>query len=120
MRVVDTQIIAHRGYSGVYPELTQRAFEEALKLPIHGIECDVRLTRDNQLVVFHDATVGRTTGSGGRIAQMDFAQLREFNVGTPEDPQRVMLLRELLELMGDYPDKHIYICLLYTSDAADE
>lgn len=109
MRVVDTQIIAHRGYSGVYPELTQRAFEAALTLPIHGIECDVRLTRDNQLVVFHDATLSRITGATGRVAHMDCAELRTLNMGTPDDPQHVMLLRELLELLADYPDKHIYI-----------
>lgn len=105
----ETKIVAHRGYSGKYPELTRRAYEEALKLPIHGIECDVRLTRDGKLVVFHDATVNRTTDGSGVVARMDFADLRELNAGTSEDPQRILLLDELLELLEDYPDKHIYI-----------
>lgn len=105
----ETKIVAHRGYSGVYPELTQRAFEEALKLPIHGVECDVRLTRDGKLVVFHDATVNRTTDGVGAVSRMDFAELRELNAGTREDPQRILLLDELLELLEDYPGKHIYI-----------
>lgn len=103
------KIVAHRGFSGRYPELTRRAFEKALKLPIHGVECDVRLTRDGRLVVFHDATVGRTTNGRGRVDAMDFADLRALNNGTAEDPQQVMLLEELLELMEDYPDKHLYI-----------
>ncbi|WP_301924865.1 glycerophosphodiester phosphodiesterase family protein [Corynebacterium glaucum] len=106
---VQTQIIAHRGFSGLYPEHTQRAFEEALKLPIHGIECDVRLTRDGKLVVFHDATVNRTTNGRGRVATMDYRDLRELNSGTEEDPQHILLLDELLELVSDFPDKHIYI-----------
>ena len=93
----------------MYPELTRRAFEEALKLPIHGIECDVRLSRDGRLVVFHDTNVSRTTNGRGRVDCLDFAQLRELNCGTEEDPQQIMLLEELLELMQDYPDKHLYI-----------
>lgn len=103
------KIVAHRGFSGLYPELTRRAFEEALKLPIHGIECDVQLTRDGRLVVFHDSDVNRTTDGFGRVDMMDFADLRRLNCGTEEDPQQVMLLEELLELMQDFPDKHIYI-----------
>lgn len=93
----------------MFPELTRRAFEEALKLPIHGIECDVRLTRDGRLVVFHDATVNRTSDGRGRVNCMDLADLRRLNIGTKEDPQQIMELEELLELMQDYPDKHIYI-----------
>ena len=104
-----TEIVAHRGFSGLFPELTQRAFVEALKLPIHGIECDVRLTRDGKLVVFHDATVNRTTNGTGTVARMDYAELAKLNNGTEEDPQHILLLEELLELMQDFPDKHIYI-----------
>lgn len=103
------KIVAHRGFSSLFPELTRRAFVEALKLPIHGIECDVRLTRDGRLVVFHDKFVDRTTNGTGRVSTMDFCDLRELNCGTAEDPQQVMLLDELLELMQDYPDKHLYI-----------
>jgi len=58
-------LIAHRGFSGRYPENTLRSFREALKLPVDGIELDIRRTRDGVLVVIHDETVDRTTfGSG--------------------------------------------------------
>lgn len=103
------KIVAHRGFSGHHPELTRRAFEEALKLPIHGIECDVRLSRDGRVVVFHDASVNRTTDGRGRVDCLDFSALRELNCGTKDEPQQIMCLEELLELMQDYPDKHIYI-----------
>ena len=43
-------IIAHRGFKGRYPEMSPLAYEQALTLPIHGVECDVRLTRDGQVV----------------------------------------------------------------------
>ena len=70
----DPHIVAHRGLSGLYPESTLRAFEEALKLDgVHGIECDVRLTRDGKLVVHHDNFINRTSNGAGRVAKMDFA-----------------------------------------------
>lgn len=103
------KIVAHRGYSGKYPELTHRAFEEALKLPIDGIECDLRLTRDGKLVVQHDKDVDRTSDGSGLVAEMDYAALSRLNIGTDEDPQHIMLFDELLELMQDYPDKELYV-----------
>lgn len=104
-----TKIVAHRGASGLYPELTFAAFDAALRMDIHGIECDVRLTRDGKVVVLHDPVLGRTSDGAGRVSATDYADLRRLNVGTAENPQRIMRLEELLELMQDYPDKHIYI-----------
>lgn len=102
-------IVAHRGASGMYPELTFQAFNEALKLPIHGIECDVRLTRDGKLIVFHDGILNRTTNGRGRVSVADWDELKNLNAGTKDNPQRIMRFEELLELMQDYPDKHIYV-----------
>lgn len=104
-----TGIIAHRGFNGLYPENTRRAFEEALKLDIAGIECDVNLTQDGQVVVIHDLTVDRTSNGSGEVAQMRIDELRQLNVGTEEDPQQIMLLDELLDLLDQYPGKHILI-----------
>ncbi|WP_342318618.1 glycerophosphodiester phosphodiesterase family protein [Corynebacterium mayonis] len=103
------KIVAHRGATGTHPELTFSAFKEALEMDIHGIECDVRLTRDGRVIVFHDPVLGRTSDGRGRISAHDFDYLRTLNLGTHENPERIMLLEELLELMQDYPDKHIYI-----------
>ena len=50
-----------------------------------------------------------TTDGHGTVSRMDWVDLRELNAGTEEDPQRILLLDELLELMQDHPDKHIYI-----------
>ena len=102
-------IIAHRGFNGLYPENTRRAFEEALKLDIVGIECDVNLSKDGQVVVIHDLTVDRTSDGTGEVAQMTIDELRMLNVGTDDDPQQIMLLDELLDLLDRYPGKHILI-----------
>lgn len=104
-----TGIIAHRGFNGLYPENTRRAFEEALKLDIAGIECDVNLSKDGQVVVIHDLTVDRTSNGSGEVAQMPIDELRALNVGTEDDPQQIMLLDELLDLVDQYPGKHILI-----------
>ena len=104
-----TKIVAHRGAAGLYPELTFQAFDAALNMDIHGIECDVRLSRDGRVVVFHDPVLSRTSDGRGRVSATDFRDLRKLNVGTKEHPQRIMLLEELLELMQDHPNKHIYI-----------
>lgn len=100
------KIVAHRGYSGKYPELSPLAFAKALELPIHGIECDIRLSRDGKVVVNHDATLERTAGNPGHIADMDWEELRQVDIGRGE---RMLLLDELLEMLQDKPNHHIYI-----------
>ena len=103
------KIIAHRGYSAKYPELTRLAFEKALELPIHGVECDVRLTRDGELVVVHDPIIDRVSDGTGRVSTATLARLRDHNFGTADHPQQVLTLPELLELVTAHPDKHLYI-----------
>lgn len=58
-------IFAHRGGMTLRPEQTQLAFDYAKQLGVDGFETDVRLTKDQQLIVFHDATVDRTTNGSG-------------------------------------------------------
>lgn len=56
-----TGIIAHRGFSKLFPENTMLAFKEAAKFDITGIELDVQLTSDEQVVICHDETIDRTS-----------------------------------------------------------
>ena len=102
------EIIAHRGYSAKYPELTPLAFERALELPVHGVECDVRLCRDGEMVVVHDPVIDRVADGSGRLSRMTLPELREYNFGTEEHPQTVLTLHELLEMVAA-TDKHLYI-----------
>lgn len=104
-----TGIIAHRGYNGWYPENTYRSFDEALTLDVAGVECDVNLTKDGHVVVIHDQTVDRTSEGTGAVGEMTLEELRALNFGTAQDPQRIMLLSELVELVESYPGKQLLI-----------
>ncbi|GAA1165168.1 putative glycerophosphoryl diester phosphodiesterase 1 [Corynebacterium glaucum] len=115
-----TGIIAHRGLNGIYPENTRRSFEEALKLDgVAGIECDVNLTADGQVVVIHDQTVDRTSDGSGEVAEMGVDKLKELNFGTQSDPQELLLLDELLDLLDAHPGKMILIETKHPSPFGD-
>ncbi|MDP7447863.1 MAG: glycerophosphodiester phosphodiesterase family protein, partial [Candidatus Latescibacteria bacterium] len=64
-------VTAHRGASGEYPENTAAAFQAATDLAVDAIEFDVRLTRDEGLVVIHDDSVDRISDGEGRVADME-------------------------------------------------
>lgn len=70
-----TTVWAHRGASGNAPENTLPAFESAVRMGAAGIELDVHLTSDGQVVVIHDESIRRTSGADGIVAQMTAAQL---------------------------------------------
>ena len=75
-------VFAHRGGSGDAPENTVRAMQAALAANPHvAIELDVRRSRDGHLVVIHDATVDRTTGAPGAVADLTLAQLQALDAG---------------------------------------
>lgn len=100
------KIVAHRGASKERPEHTLAAYELAEQRGADGFECDIRLTRDGELVCIHDRTIDRVAvekpkKSSGVISEMTLAELRELNVGTPEEPAQVLTLRELLAFFND-------------------
>lgn len=74
-------VIAHRGNSAHAPENTLESFRQALALAVDGVEFDVRLTADRQLVVMHDPTVDRTTNGSGDVARLTLNRLRELDAG---------------------------------------
>lgn len=104
-------IVAHRGYSGKYPENSPEAFAQALQLPIHGLECDIRASRDGQAVVIHDPSVDRTSNGTGMVARMSWPELQRLNIGTEDAPQQLMLVDDLLRMLGAPGDNphHLYI-----------
>jgi len=76
------KIYAHRGASGTHPENTLAAFNEAAQLDIHGVELDVHLTKDGELVVIHDESINRTSNGEGYIKDMTIGELRAFDFGS--------------------------------------
>jgi glycerophosphoryl diester phosphodiesterase len=74
-------MIAHRGASALYPENTLRAFIAAADLGADMCEFDVRMTRDREVVVIHDATINRTTNGRGRVAAMNAVAIKRLDAG---------------------------------------
>lgn len=74
-----TQIFAHRGYSASYAENTLTAFKEAEKAGADGLELDVQLTKDGEIVVIHDEKVDRTTTGKGFVKDFLYKDLRKLN-----------------------------------------
>ena len=75
-------IFAHRGASVHAPENTLEAFQLAFQQGADGIELDVKLSADGEVVVIHDATVERTTDGHGRVASLPLASLRTLDAGS--------------------------------------
>ncbi|MBM3213431.1 hypothetical protein FJZ36_00720 [Candidatus Poribacteria bacterium] len=86
-------VVGHRGAAGVLPENTVPGFEYAIRLGCTYTECDVHLTRDDRLVVMHDATVNRTTNGSGAIRDLTFDEIRALDAG---DGNQVPTLDEVL------------------------
>jgi len=97
-------IFAHRGASAHAPENTLAAFELALAQHADAIELDVKLSADGQVVVIHDATVDRTTGSHGRVKDLSLAELQSLDAGSYFSEQfrgeRIPTLEEVFEIFG--------------------
>ena len=95
-------LFAHRGFSGIYPENSPLAFRMAAeKTNADGIESDVHLSKDGQLVIFHDASVERTSNGTGFIRDLTYAQLLELDIGAWKSPefagQHIWTLGQLLD-----------------------
>ena len=97
-----TEVICHRGYSSRYPENTILAFQKAVESGADGVELDVHLTRDGEVVVIHDERVDRTTDGVGYVKDHSLAELRRLNAayGWRTAPQRIPTLEEYLELIA--------------------
>ncbi len=79
--------IAHRGASADCPENTLAAFEEAVRQGADAIELDVRLSRDGEVVVIHDATLARTAGAPGHVWERRADELARLDAGGWFDPR---------------------------------
>ena len=96
-------VIAHRGDRSAAPENTLPAFQCALSAGADGVELDVRLTQDGQLVVFHDYRLDRTSDGHGRVMDRTLAEVRSLDVGSWFGPafksETVPTLDEVFELL---------------------
>lgn len=78
------QIIAHRGASFLEPENTLRAVRKAIKMGADFVEVDVRMSKDNKLVIMHDPDVDRTTNGNGFVKDYTLQELKKLDAGNGE------------------------------------
>lgn len=97
-------ILAHRGDLAHAPENTLPAFEKAIQKGADGVELDAKLTADGHVIVFHDATVDRTTDGSGKVSSFTLEAIRKLDAGAWFDAKftgtQVPLLEEVFETVG--------------------
>ncbi|MEO4053880.1 glycerophosphodiester phosphodiesterase [Solibacillus sp. CAU 1738] len=96
------KLFAHRGVSKHYPENTLASFRAAVKLPIEGVELDVHMTSDGEVVVIHDEKINRTSNGKGFVKDKTLAELRTYDFGSwfhkKFRGEKIPTLREVLEI----------------------
>ena len=70
------QIYAHRGASADFPEMTAAAYHGAIAQGADGFECDLRLSRDEVPVLWHNASMIERAGHDGLIAELKYADIK--------------------------------------------
>ncbi|HEC92012.1 MAG TPA: hypothetical protein ENI51_03310 [Candidatus Atribacteria bacterium] len=90
-------IIGHRGAKGIAPENSLSGFKKAVELGADGVELDVHLSKDNQLVVFHDMGLKRLTGQKILIKQLAFRELKKYDISEFFGREQEKLLKKLPE-----------------------
>ncbi|HEY8365204.1 MAG TPA: glycerophosphodiester phosphodiesterase family protein [Haloplasmataceae bacterium] len=78
----DTEIIAHRGLSGLAPENTKEAFILAGEHGYYGTECDIHFTKDKKMVVFHDHSLERMTGRKLLIKELFSDDIKQLMINS--------------------------------------
>ncbi len=110
-------LLAHRGASADAPANTLAAFRRAVETGADGVELDVHLSRDGQVIVIHDETVTSVTGMPGRVRDMTLAEIQALDAGSYFSPafrgERIPTLEEVLNVLR--PDMVVNVELKGTS-----
>ncbi|MFJ5622542.1 glycerophosphodiester phosphodiesterase [Peribacillus loiseleuriae] len=111
--MIQTKIFGHRGSMGTMPENTLLGFHQSCEWGVDGIELDVQLTKDGELVVIHDETIDRTTDGTGYVKDYTLKELKQFSAGVKFSnlalfdkhvwsKERIPTLEEVLEMITPY------------------
>ena len=99
------EVAAHRGNVENAPENTMPAFTDAYGIDVDMIELDLRMTKDHEIVVIHDATVDRTSDGTGMVSEMTLAELKKLDFGVKYSEKfrgtRIPTFREFLDKHGN-------------------
>ena len=79
------KVLAHRGFSGAYPENTMLAFRKAIEAGADGIELDIHCSSDGKLVIIHDENLVRTTGVNALVSDLSLKKLTSIRASKTFD-----------------------------------
>jgi glycerophosphoryl diester phosphodiesterase len=116
------KVWAHRGASAYAPENTLVAFEKAVEMHADGVETDVHLTLDGELVISHDETLERVSNGHGKIPDKTLKELKELDFSYGREgfkDVRMLTMREFLEFMKGN-DLYMDIEMKYSGTRWDE
>lgn len=89
--------IGHRGAKGIEPENTLISFQKAIDLKVDGIELDVHLSSDGEIIVIHDATIDRTTNGKGFVNKLSLHELKASRI---DNEHEIPTLTEVFDLVN--------------------
>lgn len=89
--------IGHRGAKGYEPENTFVSFQKALDMQVDGIELDVHLSADSEIIVIHDETINRTTNGKGFVNALSLRELKAFRI---DGKHEIPTLKEVFDLVN--------------------
>ena len=89
--------IGHRGANGHEPENTFVSFQKALDMQVDGIELDVHLSADGEIIVIHDETIDRTTNGNGFVNALSLRELKAFRI---DGKHQIPILKEVFDLVN--------------------
>lgn len=115
MRMV--RIVGHRGAAGYEPENTIASFQKAIALGCDRTELDVRVSKDKQLIVFHDEDVSRVTESKGLVRELLFKELHQLRV---YKDGKIPLLKQVVALCRDNIDLQIELKVAGTARGVND
>jgi glycerophosphoryl diester phosphodiesterase len=98
-----TEIWGHRGAYAFAPENTLKSFQIAAEMGANGVEMDIQLTKDGEIVVIHDEAIDRTSNGHGYVKDLSLSELKKINFNkrgiTPPMFMEIPTLAEVFELL---------------------
>jgi glycerophosphoryl diester phosphodiesterase len=77
-----SKVIGHRGAAGYAPENTLESIHTAADMGVEWVELDVKLTKDDVPIIFHDDLLDRTTNGSGRVVEMTYEEIKQLEAGS--------------------------------------
>jgi glycerophosphoryl diester phosphodiesterase len=116
-------VAGHREYKSAYPENTLLAFQKALELGVDMLEFDLRLSKDNVVMVMHDETLERTTNGSGRLGDYSLTELKQLDAGGWFDKVfeglTIPTFEELCQLLQPYTEVLLNVEIKKSEDAKE-